>query len=221
MAVSALAMGVTVYWLARCLAVGRRWLVYGAASLYLLFSGAYIVAHRLTGKGIDISVAYHLQTGLEGTGWLDFAPVMALIVLGLVLSLVLPAWLIRRLPATSWHTRHTPHTRPWVGSLPLWLSLMVLVSAWAAHPGVHDVRKLGLAFFSPALASEDLYFNPPLVPESVQARGPARDLVWIYLESLERGYMNTQRFPGLTPHLAALEQQSLSYTNLRQVDGTG
>lgn len=221
MLVSALAMGLSVYWLTRRLAVGRWWLVYAATSLYLLFSGAYGVAHRLTGKGIDISVAYHLQTGLEGTGWLDFAPVLAVAALGLVLSLVLPAWLIRRLPAPSWQTRHKRHTRPWVGSLPLWLSLLVLVSAWAAHPGVHDVRKLGLAFFSPALASEDLYFTPPLVPKSVQARGPARDLVWIYLESLERGYMNAQRFAGLTPHLTALEQQSLSFTNLRQVDGTG
>lgn len=195
MLVSALAMGLSVYWLTRRLAVGRWWLVYAATSLYLLFSGAYAVAHRLTGKGIDISVAYHLQTGLEGTGWLDFVPVLAVAALGLVLSLVLPAWLIRRLPAPSRHTPHTSHTShtphaphaphapqtwPRGAALPLWLSLMVLVSAWAAHPGVHDVRKLGLAFFSSALASEDLYFTPPLVPESVQARGPARDLVWIY-----------------------------------------
>lgn len=212
---SVLAMCAAIWWLARHPSVRHgRW-VYALTAIYLLFSGAYAVADRLTGKGIDVSVIYHLQTGLWGTGWLDFAPVLAGAAVGVLLSLLLPAWLIRRLQGRASQPGPSGTARP------LLMSLALMGSAWAAHPGVHDLRQLGVAFLSPTSASADTFFMPPLIPDSVQTVGPTRDLVWIYLESLERGYLDKQRFPGLTPNLTALEQQSLSFTNLQQVEGTG
>jgi phosphoglycerol transferase len=208
-------MGVAIWWMARHPSVRRGRLLYVLMALYLLFSGAYAVAHRLTGKGIDVSVIYHLQTGLGGTGWLDFAPVLAGAAVGIFLSLVLPACLIRRLQGQALQPSPSGAARP------LLMSLALMGTAWAAHPGVHDLRQLGAAFLGPTSASADTFFTPPLSLEGVQTVGPARDLVWIYLESLERGYLDSQRFPGLTPNLTALEQQSLSFTNLKQVEGTG
>ena len=212
---SVLAMCAAIWWLARHPSVRHGRLVYALTAIYLLFSGAYAVADRLTGKGIDVSVIYHLQTGLGGTGWLDFAPVLAGAAVGVLLSLLLPAWLIRRLQGQARQPGPSGTARP------LLMSLALAGSAWAAHPGVHDLRQLGVAFLSPASASADTFFMPSLALDSVQSVGPARDLVWIYLESLERGYMDGQRFPGLTPNLTALEKQSLSFTNLKQVEGTG
>lgn len=215
LATSVLVMGVAVWWIARHPSVRRGRLLYALMALYLLFSGAYAVVHQLTGRGIDVSVIYHLQTGLGGTGWLDFVPVLAGAAVGVLLSLVLPAWLIRRLQGQA----HQPD--PSGAARPLLMSLALMGTAWAAHPGVHDLRQLSAAFLGPTSANADTFFTPPLALEAVQSVGPARDLVWIYLESLERGYLDSQRFPGLTPNLTALEQQSLSFTNLKQVEGTG
>jgi len=191
----------------------RRWLLlYAVMVLYLLFSGVYLVAHRLTGRGIDISVVYHLQTGLAGTGWLDFAPVLAGAAVWLVVSLVLPAWLLRRLRARR--AGAASHMRHWL------LAVALLGTGWAAHPGVHDLRQLSAVFFHPDSTQSDPFFTA-INTGSVVASSPPRDLVWIYLESLERSYLDPQRFPGLTPNLSAIEREALSFTNLQQVEGTG
>jgi hypothetical protein len=127
-ATSALAMGVAIWWMARHPSVRRGRLLYVLMAFYLLFSGAYAVAHRLTGKGIDVSVIYHLQTGLGGTGWLDFAPVLAGAAVGIFLSLLLPAWLIRRLQGQALQPSPSGAARP------LLMSLALMGTAWAAHP---------------------------------------------------------------------------------------
>lgn len=195
---------------------GRLIGLYAFLALYLVFSGVYAVAHRLTGKGIDISVVYHLQTGLQGTGWLDFLPVLAGALLWLGLSALLPAWLVRRmrrqdaLPVDSLVQRGRG----------AFLSLALLGAGWAAHPGVHDLGQLGLAFWRPASPIHDPLFSV-VSPEAVLRPARPRDLVWIYLESLERGYLDEARFPGLTPQLRALEAQAMSFTQIQQVEGTG
>jgi len=216
LAASALAIGAALWLLARQ-HNRARWLVfYGVLVVYLLFSGAYAVAHRLTGKGIDISVIFHMQTGLEGTGWVDFLPVLVGALAWVCLSLVLPAWLIQRLRLRT----EVKASSSLTSSRSSWLSVMMVGAAWGAHPGVHDLSQLGMAFWRPATQINDPYFKT-LALDPSPTMAPARDLVWVYLESLERGYLDPKRFPRLTPNLSALDAQALSFTQIEQVEGTG
>lgn len=48
----------------------------------------------------------------------------------------------------------------------------------------------------------------------------AKNLVYIYAESLERTYLDENLFPGLITELKELEQSALSFTGLEQVSGT-
>ncbi len=50
---------------------------------------------------------------------------------------------------------------------------------------------------------------------------PGRNLVLIYLESLEDIYTDEALFPGLTPYLNQLKAESLFFSNMIQVDGAG
>ncbi|HET6632467.1 MAG TPA: sulfatase-like hydrolase/transferase [Rhodanobacteraceae bacterium] len=58
----------------------------------------------------------------------------------------------------------------------------------------------------------------PSDPESVQAQ-PGRNVVWIYLESIERSYLDDQRFPGLMPNVNRLRKQGLDFTGFRTFPG--
>lgn len=55
----------------------------------------------------------------------------------------------------------------------------------------------------------------------LQPVSPAKNMVLIYAESLERGYFDERRFPGLLPELSQWRSESIDFTNVRQVEGTG
>jgi|WetSurMetagenome_2_1015567.scaffolds.fasta_scaffold54029_2 phosphoglycerol transferase MdoB-like AlkP superfamily enzyme len=55
----------------------------------------------------------------------------------------------------------------------------------------------------------------------VTAPPQPKNLVIIYLESLERSYTNEKVFPNLIPNIIELQKSSLDFTNLEQLPGTG
>lgn len=58
----------------------------------------------------------------------------------------------------------------------------------------------------------------PSSPDSVQAT-PGRNVVWIYLESIERTYLDNTRFPDLMPRTNRLRKQGLDFTGFRTFPG--
>jgi len=56
---------------------------------------------------------------------------------------------------------------------------------------------------------------------SIGTVAPGKNLLFIYLESLEQIYLDNSLFPGLTPNLQALQQQGLTFSNMWQTPGTG
>jgi phosphoglycerol transferase len=55
----------------------------------------------------------------------------------------------------------------------------------------------------------------------VSRRGELKNLVFIYVESLEGTYLDPTVFPGLTPNLGALLTESWHFTDIGQAEGTG
>jgi hypothetical protein len=58
----------------------------------------------------------------------------------------------------------------------------------------------------------------PSRPEDVVAR-PGKNLVFIYLESLERTYTDASRFPGLTPNIDRWRHQGLDFSGFQTFPG--
>lgn len=58
----------------------------------------------------------------------------------------------------------------------------------------------------------------PLAKKNVIA-APGKNLVWIYMESLERMYWDPKVFPGLTPNLDRLRQQGLDFSGFETFAG--
>lgn len=176
--------------------------------LTVLLSVGYWAADYFTGRGINEAVLYHIKVGMEGAGlgdyiWLIVASVVALAV---ALALAVAAW--------HWARRHKRSSGWPAGAAIIGLTLAAVL----LHPAVHDLYRLQqhTGAVKDDVALPESYIKPALTPPDEPI-----NVVVLYLESLERTYLNEDEFPGLTPNLSRWEEKSMHFTDVRQVVGTG
>ncbi len=182
-----------------------------SAFLYLLFIGLYFAADHLTGAGINDSVLFHLTVGMQGAGadvvrdfWLFWAFYL--------LAITLLSYGIYKF------AQHK--TGVFYGPFRVGVGAIALALAFAAHPATQDLKQLyrmSQQAGSDAMPAPDGYINAG----DIRFAGKPKNIVYLYLESLERTYMDARVFPGLMPAMQALEKQALSFTDIRQVYNTG
>ncbi len=84
------------------------------------------------------------------------------------------------------------------------------------------MAEVGRAYFVSGQGEELPSFYTKAHVESLKPDvNEPKNLVLIYGESFERTYFDERLFPGLTPELRKLEDNSLSFTNIHQLPGTG
>lgn len=188
-----------------------RWLLGTLAFLLALVTSAHVIAYQFTGRVIDESVLYHLRVGLHGAGFSEYIGVMAAAA-GLCLVSLIYAWLPLRLSR--------PGVSPRRSGVKIVAALPLLCLAWWVNPGVASLYATGKQYaqVTPDSLTMPESYKVPLGLSRTEG-GKRKNLILIYVESLERGYFDEARFPGLLPRLKALEETSLSFTQLEQLPG--
>lgn len=189
-----------------------------ATLVALLLYTAHFAADHFTSEGINESVLYHLRYGLEGAGFAEYAGLSVATAAGVALCVGAVWWLGR---ATRANRRGGVSGAAGVAALACVCASVALQPASATLLRMlPDDAEDTLAAHDPARqavqAEFDQYYQRPVALPA----GRARNLVYIYLESLERTYFDEQLFPGLVPGLRALERQAVSFTGVGQVTGT-
>lgn len=193
-------------------AIRRAWVAAGAgvlATLSLLLMGIFIVADRLTGAGINAAFLFHLGTGLDGATTAGFGSIVSL-GLGFIAAAVLAGVAVARFAVAN-AAAPRPAKRVIAG-------FAALLAALALNPAIPDLA--GLARISLAAPAKNLV-KPPDTYATVSRlafQTQHRNLVYLFLESFERSYLDPARFPGLAPNLTRLDREALSFTDIR---GTG
>lgn len=111
---------------------------------------------------------------------------------------------------------------------PFQLILLLLVFCFLEP----DVSKLSLGGISSILNTEagisvdtiawqELGLHQRALATSINNVLPGKNLLFIYLESLEQIYTDESVFPGLTPNLNTLASTGLNFTDMRQTEGAG
>jgi glycerophosphoryl diester phosphodiesterase len=161
--------------------------------------------NAITGKGINDAVVYHLHTGLGGGDVSEYGWLIGASLAGLGVLLAGCAWLYRALPQGR-------HPRLWGDAA----TGALLLAALGANPFAVDLtRTLARQHLIP---QQTQGFSDPRILTRPETR---RNLIFIYLESLERSYFDQAAFPGLITDLRAIEAQGRSYTALGQSIGAG
>jgi phosphoglycerol transferase len=183
----------------------------GAVLAGLLLSVAYAVIDRLTGSGIDASVIYHLKTGLAGADLASFSGLAAGAVMAVLASLLAAGLAYRLFQAKA------PVS---FGAGRILLGLALLLGSIAIHPATGDLARLASGI---RMAAAPAGPAPPgfVAVEKASFASPPRNFVLLYIESVERSYLDEARFPGLMPNLAALEAEAVSFTDLTEVGEAG
>ncbi|MFU0885714.1 sulfatase-like hydrolase/transferase [Kluyvera sichuanensis] len=174
--------------------------------IFSLLVGSYFVANWFTGIGFDDSILYHLEFGVEGAGFADF---YLLIFVFIVLQLIFATSIVVYL-RTFLHKY-----KCYKNSIPQIIKGAILVCcSFIVHPAASNL----LWYLFNHQYSDDFieYYIQPQVNTSVEK---TKNIIYVYLESLEYNYMDESLFPGLTPELHKIEKASVSFTNIGQTVG--
>ena len=180
---------------------------------YLVVNAFYIVSDYFTGEGINDAVIFHLRYGLDGSGFGDYYLIIAIGIGLFIVSLMAAVFYYRMVGKRS--TQYFAGWRKFI-------SLFLLVVAWAIHPSLFFVYDgvLKSVGFESALAREhsfsDYYHAPSIQPISEEHP----NLVYIFAESFETTYFDETIFPSLVTHLRTMQSQSTHFTDIRQALGT-
>lgn len=169
---------------------------------------AYGAGNYFTGQGINQAVISTLLLGLGNAG---FGEYMALIATS-ALSVFILLYLTRQyfLLAIKEPKRHYKLTAP--------ICVLLFLTAFIIHPLSHDAVALHRHFSAEQSGDLYRYYREPNLKPS-QANG--KNIVFIFMESLEQAYFDETRFPGLTPHLKKIiADKGIAFTNVHQISGS-
>ncbi|HET6546155.1 MAG TPA: sulfatase-like hydrolase/transferase [Rhodanobacteraceae bacterium] len=190
------ALGVVIYALALLLLAGdaASWVLQGGSFNERFFAHA------------DLR---NLGTGVQAYPWAIGATLSGLAALAVAGGFVLARVRGRRLPKAL--------------LVPAALLLMLALVVDAPPRRLFDyANRIGheraLAGSDQGHRIRDLLDLQPSRPDDVQAT-PGRNLLLVYLESLERSYTDESRFPGLTPNINRLRAQGLDFSGFRTFPG--
>lgn len=207
----ALVFGAAAVWRRTLASRGAAALAAAAILAGLFLSLAYAVIDRLTGSGINASVVYHLRAGFEGAGLGSFAGLAAGAAAAALACLAVAAGAYRLIRSD----RPLPNALARIAA-----GIVLLAGAVAVNPATGDLARLAASARQVAAPAGPA--PPGFAPvERATFTGPHRNLVLLYLESVERSYLDESRFPGLMPNLTALEAEAVSFTDLTEVEEAG
>lgn len=192
-------------WLRRCFGSGL-------VLLLVTFQLARLVSFAVQGVSFNEQYFYHFGIdSLVNTGT-AFIPLMVAVAVYLCAMLGI-AWFV------SGQARPARRQPLGVILLAVFLLLEPDLNALAQHVysrygSMHDE-----AINAEQLSALNL--NPKVLkPVALQATGQDKNLVLIYLESLEDSLTREQFFPGLTPNLQQLKKEGLTFNGIQQYPGT-
>lgn len=140
-----------------------------------------------------------------------------------VVMLVLCAWLLASMARQGRRSGAVVRSGPAVVVLVILLLIVLGVDSAPRRLSGYLTRVQQSAHFADTpqgravAALLDLH---PVPPKRVVA-APGKNLVFLYLESLERIYWDPKVFPGLTPNLDRLRKQGLDFSGLETFAGAG
>lgn len=178
------------------------------SSLFLV--GFYYFADVFSGDGVNQAVLYHISgNNMVGVAGEAFQFIIGLIVAFLVALLFIAFVVYKSVRTTYPLNKH---------KLQVGTAFALLLGALLINPATQDVY--GLYSNSDGIAGAKIPETFIKIAKLEGAEKP-KNLVYLYLESMERSYFDPEVFPGLLPKLQQRENQALSFTNIHQAYGTG
>lgn len=188
-------------------------LVFSFLSFFIfIFSTTYFLASYFTWKGIDESVIYSITYGLEWAWiWADFKIIIVWIIL-ILLSVGIPIFFYKYFKRFKLNKK----------SYFQLISVFFLILAFVLNPLTRNILELNGYYIYDDIFSlnseinnlefKDLY----KLSETQKASLENKNIVYIYLESFEKLYLDEELFPWLAENLNKFKKNSVFFDNIEQ-----
>lgn len=174
-------------------------------SLGLIATLVFLTAKLFTGRGVNPAFIYHIKYGLEGAGIGGYGPYVGIGLLLLAAALGLPS-LILFSPFFRSKKSSSPRLIPGAYLL---LSLSLLTNPLVFQISKNKVEEIVSSHLNPE--NFFVFYREPKIQELDSKH---KNIVFIYLESFERTFLNQDLFPGLANNLLEFERQGITFTDL-------
>ncbi|MCU0854740.1 MAG: sulfatase-like hydrolase/transferase [Rhodobacteraceae bacterium] len=182
--------------------------------LFVLANTALALSFVMQGKPFNDAFFAHLDLSTLAMAWkTDALRMSAMVAYVLAAPVAVHLLAARATVVADWAGR--VHLVPKLGALGLSLLLSYPLAAYADYRIARAESSDRLMAEIERLRAE----SPAAAP--VAAAGAPRNLVLIYLESVEETFFDEELFPGLMPNLARLRDEGVSFGDMRQYPGTG
>jgi phosphoglycerol transferase len=185
-------------------------------SIYVLVWGVWQVADMMTGVGINQAVIFHFFSGTEDADYRDFLKEMAVFAGFVTLSVSILVLSV----AKAWRNRfYQRPASPRHGLLPPLIGCLVVAVGWLAAPWHQNMLALKDSYVT--LDASQIRKLRALYDTAPRSIAGDKNLVVLYLESVEATYFDEDIFPGLLPALQELRRESMTFSGIAQTPGTG
>ncbi|PZM84913.1 hypothetical protein DLH72_02665 [Candidatus Gracilibacteria bacterium] len=173
--------------------------------IYSVFSIFFIVGNYYTGVGVDESVIYHLFYGFDGAG---VRADLNVFYIGIISALFYIFFIFIFL--YFWKKFNFSNKK----LLKIFSFFLIFISFFS-HPLLKNFYDMG--YFSFGKSKQNISYK---IPEIKKNDRETKNLIFIYLESFEKLYLDENIFPGLAKNLQNLSKNSTYFENIEQAFGT-
>ena len=190
----------------RTLSAGMAIIVF----VLLVLSGFWWISNYFSGEGINELVIFHLMTDLSGAGLSEFK--YHFIFSGAYFFAILFA-------SIQSYRFVQAKTSIAQNKLPSLLALALLTSSVIIHPALADISRILEQKI--AMANNQASDTGQAFEIDEREISNKKNIVYIYLESVEATYLDAERFPNLMPNISQYVKNSVSFSDIRQIYGDG
>ncbi len=178
--------------------------------IYGLFTIIYFVANYFTGAGINETIIATLNLGLSEAGFQEYLLLIFDALFSFV-TLFATAFFYHR------HLSSVVAVKP--QKIKAFLHNGFLILAFLTHPALNDLKNL---FLTMTMEQANDFYEYYKIPKDSNNSAYKKNIIFLYAESVERTYFDTNIFPNLMPNLSELikEESGTEFTNIVQTDGT-
>lgn len=181
-------------------------------AIITIFNTIAILLHNIgyyfNGVGLDESLIYHLVMGIEGAGVSEYIDLILQCLLIFSATCII-AFLAKRLRKLKSFTK-----LKYIKTLAILLMLSSI--------GLNPSRYFATSFYRQVITSTNSTKKIKTeLTAKIERKDKVKNLIYIYLESLERTYFDEKLFPGMLKGLKEIEKDSVSFSNLHQSSFTG
>ncbi len=175
---------------------------------YLALTIIYFSANYFTGEGVNETVLFTVQYGLDGAGFGEYVMLLTVSALSFVIIFAM-TYLYFQIIKNNAH----PKPKRLKGAI----HNVFLILAFVSHPLILNLNSIYKSRYAEQSNDFDQYYKTPNI---IGQKAKDLNIVYIYAESLEKTYFDESIFPSLVNNLKELKSKSTEFTNINQIAGS-